>query len=98
MNTKNLQNIPANGGIPANEKSAIQSINNICPTYNISVSEAVVTGLNSFLEKFKDKVSTKEKYYISPEVKALEVVFECPQDLSEDYRKEYHDSLKSKYS
>ena len=40
---------------------------------NISVSEAVVTGLNSFLEKFKEKVSTKEKYYISPEVKALEV-------------------------
>ncbi len=31
---------------------------------NISVSEAVVTGLNSFLEKFKEKVSTKEKYYI----------------------------------
>ncbi len=25
---------------------------------NISVSEAVVTGLNSFLEKFKEKVST----------------------------------------
>ena len=29
---------------------------------NISVSEAVVTGLNSFWEKFKEKVSTKEKY------------------------------------
>ena len=56
---------------------------------NISVSEAVVTGLNSFLEKFKEKVSTKERYYISPEVKALEVGFECPQDLSEDYRKEH---------
>ncbi len=56
---------------------------------NISVSEAVVTGLNSFLEKFKEKVSTKEKYYISPEVKALEVGFNCPQDLSDDYRKEH---------
>jgi len=48
---------------------------------NISVSEAVVTGLNTFLEKFKEKVSTKEKYYISPEVKALEVGFVCPQDF-----------------
>ena len=66
---------------------------------NISVSEAVVTGLNSFLEKFKEKVSTKEKYYISPEVKALEVGFECPQDLSDDYRKEHvpTSSLKNTY-
>ena len=29
---------------------------------NISVSEAVVTGQNSFLEKFKEKVSTKENH------------------------------------
>ena len=64
---------------------------------NISVSEAVVTGLNSFLEKFKEKVSTKEKYYISPEVKALEVGFECPQDLSDDYRKEHVYNGKSEY-
>ena len=41
---------------------------------NISVSEAVVIGLNSFLEKFKEKVSTKEKYYISPEVKVWRLV------------------------
>ena len=64
---------------------------------NISVSEAVVTGLNTFLEKF-EKVSTKDRYYISPDVKALEVGFECPQDLSQDYKKEYHDSLINKYS
>ena len=45
----------------------------------ISVTEAVVTGLNSFQEKFKEKVTVK--YYISPEVKALEVGFKCPQDF-----------------
>ena len=54
---------------------------------NISVTEAVVTGLNSFLEKFKEKVTVKDKYYISPEVKALEVGFKCPQDLSDDYKR-----------
>lgn len=64
---------------------------------NISVTEAVVTGLNSFLEKFKEKVTVKDKYYISPEVKALEVGFKCPQDLSDNYKNEFHESLKNKY-
>ena len=33
---------------------------------NISVTEAVVTGLNSFLEKFKEKVTVKDELlYIS---------------------------------
>jgi hypothetical protein len=79
------------------DNNTYDSIARYAKLNNISVSEAVVTGLNSFLEKFKEKVSTKDKYYISPEVKALEVGFRCPQDLSEDYRQEYNDMLTNKY-
>ena len=75
------------------DNNTYDSIARYAKLNNISVSEAVVTGL----EKFKEKVSTKDKYYISPEVKALEVGFRCPQDLSEDYRQEYNDMLTNKY-
>ncbi len=64
---------------------------------NMSVTEAVATVLNTFLGKFKPKRSqTKSPYYISPEVKALEVGFKCPTDLSEDYSKELS-HLENKY-
>lgn len=65
---------------------------------NISVTEAVVAGLNSFLEKFKPKQSSaQQQYYISPEVKALETGFKCPSDLSEDYKEDYKKLLSEKY-
>ena len=64
---------------------------------NISVTEAVVTGLNVFLNKFKEKLSTKETYYISPTVKALEGGFKCPKNLSDDYKEEIRDSLTGRY-
>ena len=38
---------------------------------NISVTEAVISVLNSFLDKIKTKEHPKNKFYISPEVKAL---------------------------
>ena len=50
---------------------------------NISVTEAVISVLNSFLDKIKTKEHPKNKFYISPEVKALEVGFKCPEGLSE---------------
>ena len=35
-----------------------------------------------------NKTYNKDKFYISLEVKALEVGFQCPNDLSDDYKKE----------
>lgn len=65
---------------------------------SISVTEAVVAGLNSFLEKFKTKQSpSQQQYYISPEVKALEVGFKCPSDLSDDYKNDYKSLLSEKF-
>lgn len=34
-----------------------------------------------------NKTYYEGKFYISPEVKALEVGFQCPNDLSDDYKK-----------
>ena len=44
-----------------------------------------------------NKTYYEGKFYISPEVKALEVGFQCPNDLSDDYKNEFHESLKNKY-
>lgn len=64
---------------------------------NISVTEAVISVLNSFLDKIKTKEHPKNKFYISPEVKALEVGFKCPEGLSEDYKEEKADALMEKF-
>lgn len=64
---------------------------------NISVTEAAISVLNSFLDKIRPKEHSKDKFYISPEVKALEVGFQCPNDLSDDYKKEKADVLTEKY-
>ena len=34
-----------------------------------------------------NKTYYEGKFYISPEVKALEIGFQCPNDLSDDYKK-----------
>lgn len=71
------------------DSNTYNSIEQYARQNHMSVTEAVVTGLNTFLGKFKAKVSTtKHEYYISPEVKALETGFKCPPDLSENYKDE----------
>lgn len=47
--------------------------------------------------KSQTKVQNSHKYYISPEVRALEHGFKCPDDISDDYKKEWHDHLAEKY-
>ena len=64
---------------------------------NISVTEAAISVLNSFLDKIKPKEHQKDKFYIAPEVKALEVGFQCPNELSDDYKKEMGEILTEKY-
>ena len=80
------------------DSSTYNSIALYAKQNNISVSEAVVAGLNSFLEKFKAKhAPSQPQYYISPEVKALEVGFKCPSDLSDDYKNDYKSLLSEKF-
>lgn len=64
---------------------------------NISVTEAAISVLNSFLDRIKPKEHQKDKFYIAPEVKALEVGFQCPNELSDDYKKEKGEILTEKY-
>ena len=46
----------------------------------------------------KNNVATsRSKYYINPKVKALEMGFKCPDDLSFDYKKEQAEILEEKY-
>lgn len=46
----------------------------------------------------KNNVATsRPKYYISPKVKALEMGFKNPDDLSFDYKKEQTEILEEKY-
>lgn len=67
--------------------------------HNISIADALKTGMKFLMENFKmqAKTASKEKYYISPKVKALETGFKCPKDLSFDYKKELSDALMEKY-
>lgn len=67
--------------------------------HNMSVSEAVKTGMQVFLEIIgKNNVaSSRPKYYINPKVKALEMGFKCPDDLSLDYKKEQAEILEERY-
>lgn len=63
--------------------------------HNMSVSEAVKTGMQVFLEIIgKNNVAASRlKYYINPKVKALEMGFKCSNDLSFDYKKEQAEIL-----
>lgn len=67
--------------------------------HNMSVSEAVKTGMQVFLEIIgKNNIAASRlKYYINPKVKALEMGFQCPDDLSLDYKKEWAEILEEKY-
>ncbi len=66
---------------------------------NISIADALKASVKFLMENFKlqSMAAAKEKYYISPKVKALETGFECPEGLSLDYKKEMSDALIGKY-
>lgn len=66
---------------------------------NISIADALKAGMKFLMENFKmqARIASKEQYYISPKVKALETGFKCPKDLSLDYKKELSDALMEKY-
>lgn len=68
--------------------------------HHISVETVFEKSVNLFLKKFivkHEDVSQASKYYISPKVKALEMGFRCPENLSVDYKEELHDALAEKY-
>ena len=68
--------------------------------HHISVEAVFEKSVNLFLKKFSlkhEEASRASKYYISSKVKALEMGFKCPEDLSVDYKEESHDALAEKY-
>lgn len=67
--------------------------------HNISVSDAIKAGMKALFGSFKPnpRSISKDGYYISPKVKALETGFVCPTNLSEDYKDEVSDVLINKY-
>lgn len=67
--------------------------------HNISVSDAIKAGMKALFGSFKTnpRSISKNDYYISPKVKALETGFVCPANLSEDYKDEVSDALMDKY-
>lgn len=81
------------------DSSIYNSVAAYARLHNMSVSEAVETGMQVFLEIIgKNNVATsRTKYYINPKVKALEMGFKCPDDLSLDYKKEQAEILEEKY-
>lgn len=66
---------------------------------NISVADALKAAMKFLMDNFKMQArdASSDKYYISPKVKALEIGFKCPKDLSLDYKKELSDALMDKY-
>lgn len=81
------------------DSSIYNSVAAYARLHNMSVSEAVETGMQVFLEIIgKNNVATsRTKYYINPKVKALEMGFQCPDDLSLDYKKEWAEILEERY-
>ncbi len=61
----------------------------------ISIADALKVSVRALLENFN--ADTKNAYYISPKVKALETGFKCPKGLSHDYKVEMSDALTEKY-
>lgn len=77
------------------DSSIYNSVAAYARLHNMSVSEAVETGMQVFLEIIgKNNVAaSRPKYYINPKVKALEMGFKCSNDLSFDYKKEQAEIL-----
>lgn len=63
--------------------------------HNVSIADALKAGMKLLLENIKVQEATD--YYISPTIKALETGFKCPDNLSEDYKQEWSDSLTEKH-
>jgi hypothetical protein len=66
-------------------------------TNNVTVAEVVKAGINLLKAQFGKKDTSSRQYYISPEVKALETGFKCPEDLSDDYKQEMKEGLSGRY-
>ena len=64
---------------------------------NVTITDVVRAGVDLLKAQFGRKSTTDGKYYISPEVKALETGFKCPEDISWDYKKEVIEGLSEKY-
>lgn len=63
--------------------------------HNVSIADALKAGMKLLLENIKVQEATD--YYISPTIKALETGFKCPDNLSEDYKQEWSDTLTEKH-
>ena len=67
--------------------------------HNVSIADALKAGMKLLLEnvKVQEATDSNEQYYISPTIKALETGFKCPDNLSEDYKQEWSDTLTEKH-
>lgn len=67
--------------------------------HNVSIADALKAGMKLLLENIKvqEVTDSNEQYYISPTIKALEMGFKCPDNLSEDYKQEWSDTLTEKH-
>lgn len=66
---------------------------------DISIADALKICVRTLLANFKIKemAATDGRYYISPQVKALETDFRYSERLSSDYKTELSDALAEKY-